>query len=128
METFIGPSSWRRSRGYRRVASALVGAALVSAGLATGAAAAPQTGSPATESPGACAAVAQAPAARGGLKPIDQRALQAIVRKTSLELHVPGALVRLRTPQGEFMAAYGTTRLGSRIRPQPRIVLAVPGW
>ena len=56
METFIGPSSWRRSRGYRRVASALVGAALVSAGLATGAAAAPQTGSPATESPGAWSA------------------------------------------------------------------------
>ena len=54
-----------------------------------------------------------------GLKPIDQRALQAIVRKTSLELHVPGALVRLRTPQGEFTAAYGTTRLGSQIRPQP---------
>src|SRR2546423_9600441 len=119
METFIGPSSWRRLRGYRRVASALVGAALVSAGLATGAAAAPQTGSPATESPGAGAAVAQAPAARGGLKPIDQRALQAILRKTSLELHVPGALVRLRTPQGEFTAAYGTTRLGSQIRPQP---------
>ena len=116
METFIEPSSWRRPRGYRRVASALVGAALLSAGLATGAAATPQTGSPATESPGAGAAVAQAPA---GLKPINQRALQALVRKTARELHVPGAVVRLRTPQGEFTATYGTTRLGSRIRPQP---------
>ena len=48
METFIEPSSWRRPRGYRRVASALVGASLLSAGLATGAAATPQTGSPAT--------------------------------------------------------------------------------
>ena len=63
--------------------------------------------------------MAQAPAARVGLRRIDQRALQAIVRKTARELHVPGAFVLLRTPQGEFMAAYGTTRLGSRIRPQP---------
>jgi D-alanyl-D-alanine carboxypeptidase len=116
MVTFIGPSSWRRPRGYRRVASALVGTALVSAGLATGAVARPQTGSPATESPGAGAAVAQTPA---GLRPINQRALQAIVRTSGRELHVPGALVLLRTPQGEFMAAYGTTRLGSRIRPKP---------
>ena len=38
MGTVIGPSSSRRPRGYRRVASGLVGAALVSAGLATGAA------------------------------------------------------------------------------------------
>ena len=116
MVTFIGPSSWRRPRGYRRVASALVGTALVSAGLATGAVARPQTGSPATESPGAGAAVAETPA---GLRPINQRALQAIVRTSGRELHVPGALVLLRTPQGEFTAAYGTTRLGSRIRPKP---------
>jgi CubicO group peptidase (beta-lactamase class C family) len=119
METFIGPSSWRRPRGRRRVASALFGAALVTAGLATGAAAAPQTGAPATASPGAGATVGQPPAACAGLRPINQRALQAVVRKTARELHVPGALVRLRTPRGEFAAAYGTTRLGSPIRPQP---------
>ena len=118
MEMFIRPSSWRRPRGYRRGASALVCAALVSAGLATGAAARPQTGSPAT-APGAGAAAARDPAARVGLRPIKQRALQAIVRKTASELHVPGALVLLRTPQGRFTAAYGTTQLGSRIRPQP---------
>ena len=117
MKTFIGPSSWRRSGGYGRVASALVGAALVSAGLATGAAARPQTGSPAT-APGAGAA-GHASATRGGLRPINQRALQAIVRKTARQLHVPGALVLLRTPQGKFTAAYGTTRLGSHVRPQP---------
>jgi D-alanyl-D-alanine carboxypeptidase len=91
----------------------------VSAGLATGAAAAPQTGSLVTESPGAGATVAQAPAAGVGLRPINQRALRAIVRQTAGELHVPGAVVRLRTPEGVFTAAYGTTRLGSRIRPQP---------
>src|SRR5215213_136012 len=116
MKTLIGPSSWRRPRGYRRVMSALVGAALVSAGLATGAAAASQAGTPATASPGPGATVAQA---RAGLRPINQRALQAVVRKTAGELHVPGAVVRLRTPQGKLTAAYGTTRLGSRIRPQP---------
>ena len=116
METFIRPSSWRQPRGNRRVASALVGAALVSAGLATGAAAASQAGTPATASPGPGATVAQA---RAGLRPINQRALQAVVRKTARELHVPGAVVRLRTPQGKLTAAYGTTRLGSRIRPQP---------
>jgi D-alanyl-D-alanine carboxypeptidase len=78
----------------------------VCAGLATGAAAA-QSGAAATQT-------------RAGLKPINQRALQAVVRKTARELHVPGAVVRLRTPRGEFTATYGTTRLGSRIRPQSR--------
>jgi D-alanyl-D-alanine carboxypeptidase len=101
MQTYMEPSSWRRARGYRRVASALAGAALVSASLASGAAAAPQ-----------------APADRAGLRPINQRALQTVVRKTGRELGLPGAVVRLRTPQGELTAAYGTTRLGSRIRPR----------
>ena len=50
---------------------------------------------------------------------MDQHALQALVQKTAAELHVPGALVLLRTPRGDFTAAYGTTRLGSRIQPQP---------
>ena len=65
------------------------------------------------------AAVAHTAAARAGLRPINQRALQALVSKTARELHVPGALVLLRTPQGKFTASYGTTRLGSRIRPEP---------
>ena len=68
---------------------------------------------------GAGAAVAHTAAARAGLRPINRRALQALVRKTARELHVPGALVLLRTPQGKFTASYGTTRLGSRIRPEP---------
>jgi D-alanyl-D-alanine carboxypeptidase len=82
-----------------RVAGVLVGAVLVSAGLSAQATAAPQT--------------------KSGLRSIDQRTLQALVAKTARELHVPGAVVRLRTPQGKFTARYGTTRLGSRIRPQP---------
>jgi D-alanyl-D-alanine carboxypeptidase len=64
------------------------------------------------------AAATAAAQTTSGLKPIDQRALRALVGKTAQELHVPGAVVLLRTPQGEFTATYGTTRLGSRIRPR----------
>ena len=37
---------------------------------------------------------------------------------TAKKLLVPGAVVLLRTPQGEFMVAYGTTRLGARVPPR----------
>lgn len=47
------------------------------------------------------------------LKPIDGAALQAMVEKTAREMMVPGALVLLRTPQGDFTANYGTTRIGA---------------
>jgi D-alanyl-D-alanine carboxypeptidase len=47
------------------------------------------------------------------LKPIKRAALQTIVDATAKELLVPGAVVFLRTPQGEFTVAYGTTRLGT---------------
>ena len=39
-----------------------------------------------------------------------------LVQDTARELHVPGAVVLLRTPQGKFTATYGTTRVG---RPDP---------
>jgi len=51
------------------------------------------------------------------LKQIDLAALQAMVDKTARELMVPGALVLLRTPQGEFTASYGTTQLGTASTP-----------
>ena len=54
-----------------------------------------------------------------GLKTIDPAALQAIVDETAKELLVPGALVLLRTPQGEFVAASGTTALGEDSLPPP---------
>ncbi len=57
-------------------------------------------------------------AANSGLRPIDPTALQALVKRTAQELHLPGALVLLRTPQGEFKATYGTTQLGSSSRPR----------
>jgi D-alanyl-D-alanine carboxypeptidase len=53
------------------------------------------------------------------LKSIDQAALQALVDTTARELLVPGAVVLLRTPQGEFTAIYGTTLLGTASPPSP---------
>jgi D-alanyl-D-alanine carboxypeptidase len=40
-----------------------------------------------------------------------------MVDKSARELMVPGALVLLRTPQGEFTATYGSTMLGTPIPP-----------
>lgn len=52
------------------------------------------------------------------LRPIDPAALQAIVDTAAQELLVPGALVLLRTPQGEFTVSSGTTMLGATIPPR----------
>jgi|GEM_PF-189687 Beta-lactamase class C and other penicillin binding proteins len=51
------------------------------------------------------------------LKPIDQVALQALVNKTTKELLIPGALVLLRTPQGDFSISSGTKQLGTKSPP-----------
>src|SRR6184192_3801788 len=52
------------------------------------------------------------------LKPIDQAALQTMVDRTAKELLIPGAVVLLRTPQGEFTVTYGTTLLGATSPPR----------
>jgi D-alanyl-D-alanine carboxypeptidase len=52
------------------------------------------------------------------LKPIDQAALQSMVDATAKELLIPGAVVLLRTPQGEFTTTYGTTLLGAESAPR----------
>jgi D-alanyl-D-alanine carboxypeptidase len=52
-------------------------------------------------------------AGSSALKPIDQAALQTMVDTTAKELLIPGAVVLLRTPQGEFTVTYGTTLLGA---------------
>src|SRR5437660_5376145 len=52
------------------------------------------------------------------LKPIDQAALQTMVDTTAKELLVPGAVVLLRTPQGEFTVTHGTTRVGTMSPPR----------
>jgi D-alanyl-D-alanine carboxypeptidase len=51
------------------------------------------------------------------LKPIDSAAFQAVVAATAKELFVPGAMVVLRTPQGTYDAAVGTTMLGAQTPP-----------
>ncbi len=59
------------------------------------------------------------PADSSALKPIDQAALQNMVDTTAKELLVPGAVLLLRTPQGEFKVTYGTTQLGKTSPPHP---------
>src|SRR5262245_37058309 len=57
-------------------------------------------------------------AGSSALKPIDRAALQATVDRTAKEILVPGAVVILRTPQGEFTVTYGTTMLGAAAPPR----------
>jgi len=61
-------------------------------------------------------ATSAAPSA-SALKPIDPKAFQAVVDAAAKKLMVPGAMVLLRTPQGNFTAAVGTTELGAQTPP-----------
>ncbi|CAM5295401.1 D-Ala-D-Ala carboxypeptidase [Streptomyces avidinii] len=68
-----------------------------------------------TDPPGTPSATASAPAAdpdSSALKPIDPAALRASVERVVKKLMVPGAMVLLRTPQGTYRAAVGTTERG----------------
>ncbi|MCL4244779.1 MAG: beta-lactamase family protein, partial [Candidatus Dadabacteria bacterium] len=87
----------------------LIVAALLIAGLPTLADAETLATSPAN----GAASEAVTTKAPSTLKKIDQAALQAMVDKTAGELMVPGALVLLRTPEGDFTVSYGTTELGT---------------
>src|SRR5438445_13632434 len=57
-------------------------------------------------------------AVSSALKPIDQATLQTMVDTTAQELLIPGAVVLLRTPQGEFTVTHGTTLLGATSPPR----------
>ena len=105
MAASSGQPNLRQSPAHLRIAGAVVGVALLSAGLA-----ACSTSSKTSS---------QSPAVSGNLRSINQSALQGVVANTARELDLPGAFVRLSTPQGEFTATYGTTQLGSQIQPQP---------
>src|SRR5947208_13143030 len=87
--TFIERSRSRRQRGHLHIASFLVGVALLIA---------------ACSRPGSTAG-------SSALKPINQTALQTMLSTTAKELLVPGAVMLLRTPQGELTFTYGTTQL-----------------
>lgn len=61
--------------------------------------------------------VTSAPTGSSALKPIDPAAFHKVVEATAKGLMVPGAMVNLRTPQGNYEAAYGTTELGAQTPP-----------
>ncbi|MEV4159583.1 serine hydrolase domain-containing protein [Nonomuraea dietziae] len=64
------------------------------------------------------AAAASAPSPTpSALKPVDPAAFQSAVERAARKLMVPGAVVLLRTPQGAFRAAVGTTELGAATAP-----------
>ncbi len=67
----------------------------------------------------AAAAISAAATAAGAanLKPIDPPALRAAVEAVAAELLVPGAMVLLRTPEGDFAYGYGLTELGGATAP-----------
>jgi len=68
---------------------------------------------------GASTTSAPGPTARSSaLKPIDPAALQATVDAAARGMMVPGAMVLLRTPQGEVIVGVGTTELGATIPPR----------
>ena len=78
-----------------------------------------QTASTPAASPGTGATPPGASTAgSSALKPIDQAALQSLVDKTVKDLLIPGAVVLLRTPQGDFTAASGTTQLTTTTAPR----------
>jgi D-alanyl-D-alanine carboxypeptidase len=52
------------------------------------------------------------------LKPIDPVALQGIVEETAKKLLLPGAVVLLHMPQGDFAFGYGATELGGTTPPR----------
>ena len=58
-----------------------------------------------------------APRRRSALKTIDPKAFQAVVDAAAEEADGAGAMVLLRTPQGNFDAAVGTTELGPQTPP-----------
>jgi len=70
---------------------------------------------PTTESPATTASTSSAP--KAPLKTIDLKAFQAVVDAAAEKLKVPGAMVVLRTPQGNFNVAVGTTELGAQTPP-----------
>jgi D-alanyl-D-alanine carboxypeptidase len=51
------------------------------------------------------------------LKTIDPESFQAVVDAAAEKLKVPGAMVVLRTPQGNFDVAVGTTEIGAQTPP-----------
>ena len=118
MTTTSTPSSVRPLRRTAIVAAATA-LALVAAACSGGSddSSAAATTTPSTAPATAPATTAPATTGQAGLKPIDKTALQAMADATVKDLLVPGVVMLLRTPQGEFTAASGTTALGAQTPP-----------
>jgi D-alanyl-D-alanine carboxypeptidase len=102
-------SPLQRRRNFLHVASFVIVVSL----LMTGCSSVPTPSMP-PASPGTSATTPHA----SGLKQIDQTALQTMLDKTARELLIPGAVILLRTPQGEFTVTCGTTLLGAITPPR----------
>jgi D-alanyl-D-alanine carboxypeptidase len=77
------------------------------------------TTEPTTQSSPTTTTVTSVAPRNDALKTIDPKAFQAVVDAAAAKLMVPGAMVVLRTPQGDFNAAVGTTELGAQTPPAP---------
>ena len=73
----------------------------------------------------ACCFNAAAEAA-SSLKPFDAAALQRVVEATAKEMLLPGAMVLLRTPQGDWAFGYGATELGGATSPRVPTRISAP--
>jgi D-alanyl-D-alanine carboxypeptidase len=106
MRSGVGRCRSPRGRGSVLVTGLTVCLVLLIAGCSTTA-----------SSPSTASAPAGTPSGSSPVKAIDLAALRATVDATAKELLVPGAVVEVRTPQGDFTAAVGTTLRGADVPP-----------
>jgi D-alanyl-D-alanine carboxypeptidase len=101
MRSTVGRCRFPRGRGPVLVTGLAACAVLLIAGCSV-------TGS---------AASATTPTGSSVIKTIDLAVLRATVDATAKELMIPGVVVEVRTPQGDFTAVSGTTLRGADVRP-----------
>lgn len=87
------------------------------AGTAPAGTASAGTASAGTASAGTASATTASTTPGSGLKTIDQAALQTLVDQTIKDQLIPGAVVLLQTPQGDFTVTSGTTERGTQTTP-----------
>lgn len=97
MRSTLGRRRFPRGTGLAACAALLISGCLVTG---TAASAATPTGPPPV------------------IKKIDPAVLQATVDKTADEMMIPGVVVEVRTPQGDFTAVSGTTKRGADAPPE----------
>jgi len=75
------------------------------------------SGDPVTSSSTPASSTPSSAAATSALKTVDPAALQALVDQTTKDWLIPGAVVLLRTPQGDVTVGAGTAELGRQQTP-----------